>query len=766
MAATTLLLGLILAAALYLNAFDDRDAVELGDDQPERSAPKISRPQDKSSPTELTERTPPPAVDLEVWRLQGRVVNSDGAGQNSVKVMILAPSPRQDPQVFSEIIASTLSDAEGFFSCSLSQNPHRNDLVLFADAETFGFEIQSIPLSHQAWNEGSATIVLEHPRSLGILVGVKDQVLQSIPVILEFRPKEFPVEQVIRIAEATDDTGIFKCFDYKRHRGIVHFDHPRVGLFSDTYIGNNDRDASGRVIFNLPQGESLLVHFVKRDQCPVNANIRFRALDAEAHHWFLGVSDNQGDALLPSFPKSSTVRIQVLSKDWFLASQDDPSLDPAQGNRFEIFGALDRGTIVTVSKGCEISGRVFAGNSAQALVGVEVECIFPGIGGSRISRRITTDSRGGFHFQSIPGGWNHLSCDRAGYSIDVKSMSESHATMESPFARLAKKLGHSGFDFSARTKVDPQRQSFLVFVSDLTPQHDLVLRVLAAGSVQGKVVDDRGQGLAGVRVGLMEAKSLFRNFSKNQQSNSELSALSDEHGEFRILEVPVGKWKATCNPPHQAWTESAVFEVHSKKVRAGVHIQLKATKTLSIQVQNESGLPLAGIQIAVRERGQGINLTQYTLDTLISDSEGLATTLKLTDGEYWIEMKELESHDLILRGGQRSTVTTQELAAGRKTIVLSPVRYLRGRIVDESRKPIAKGFVTFQVLDDDGKWVALSYRMTQTNDKGEFLCAVADAGNYRVIKASVPSSNGTREYLGDASSTFSSDTYAPEVVLH
>ncbi len=758
--AAILITCLCVTSFVYFSESEEDDSIENNSSKP-GALGKVSRA--STSSIDLKESMSPEVLGKK-WGLSGRVAGADGGAIGFAKVMIITPVERARHTEVSPILAETKADSEGIFKFSLNENPEGRALFLCASADGFDFEIQPLVFRVDGTTQDEVEVVLDHQETLGIVVGEQNQIVTQVPLILEIPRASLKRDKVIRIGQVTDEFGAFKCFSPQRYWGIVRINHPTIGLVSDENLINNEIDKDGRLVFELPTGGDLRVRFVSNDGAAIESEISFRALDIEGNHWFAGRANLDGEAVLRSFPSSPRIRIKLLSDEWFLAGNDVPGEERHLSYEFEVIGQVERATIIPVSKGTSLSGVVIAGDSDQPISNVEVECFSSSLGGFQRSGRASTDDNGRFHIEHVPSGWSFVTLDAAGFSIDILRMSRNHPTVKNPLERLQLARGQNVGQLSGRTKVDIRNKRFLVFASELTPQRDLVVRVLSTGSVKGQVVDTQGLGVRGVVILLQKENSIFRPQIGSPTASRRFSAITDEKGEFVIREVPSGHWKATCDESGHAWSESAVFEVRPKEVVLGVRVELKPSSLLTIKVEDESGAPIRGLQVQIIEHSQGTNLSLCTVDALITDDSGHAITRKLSDGTYSIELSRLEGRGLALKSGSNLTVSLDDLNLGEKRIVVTRAYLLRGRIVDEYRKPLRRGFVSFQRLTDSGEWVNVPYGPCKSNRRGEFQRSVTMKGVYRIRSVSVPSSTGTRNYTVKYSSTFSTGTHAGTLV--
>jgi protocatechuate 3,4-dioxygenase beta subunit len=119
--------------------------------------------------------------------------------------------------------------------------------------------------------------------------------------------------------------------------------------------------------------------------------------------------------------------------------------------------------------------------------------------------------------------------------------------------------------------------------------------VLSAGApVTGRVVDDRGAGLAGARVRYSGASDWTQ-----QASDRHDAAITAGDGSFRFDALPAGSFRFLASHPERAPGSSALITLDGKTPRDGVVIALEAGAVVKGRVVDPQHQPVAGAQVRI-----------------------------------------------------------------------------------------------------------------------------------------------------------------------
>ncbi len=191
-----------------------------------------------------------------------------------------------------------------------------------------------------------------------------------------------------------------------------------------------------------------------------------------------------------------------------------------------------------------------------------------------ISRSTETDNNGDFDFATLPAGSYYVTVDRV-----------------------------TGF-------VRPSRSKSAEIADGQTVQ--MTFRVERTGAIEGRVVDEHGDGLLGMQVAAVQRIN-FGGYIKVDASG--LSAATDDRGNFRIFNVPPGEYYVIASylPPRLDITPSprlgytntyhpnsltldAARPVVVRPARTTEHVDVAVTTrqlvTVSVRAVNSTGAPL------------------------------------------------------------------------------------------------------------------------------------------------------------------------------
>ncbi len=223
-----------------------------------------------------------------------------------------------------------------------------------------------------------------------------------------------------------------------------------------------------------------------------------------------------------------------------------------------------------------------------------------------------------------------------------------------------------------------------------------------SGSVEGIVVDERGQPIAGavVRVGSGQTSGIV---ARNDGAPP-LPALvrSDDQGRFRAIGVPPGHQPVVARASGQApWQGTCDVAAN---LAAPLRIELGPGATIRGRVNRSAGTPAAKAEVEV---GRWDDFAHYRT---FSKEDGCFELSGLPAGEILL----LARHDDFGKAEQR--VHTEAGTTSICDLLLSRGLELRGRVVDETGAPIAKAFLECLATSGAPSWFA----QARTDAEGGF----------------------------------------------
>lgn len=126
---------------------------------------------------------------------------------------------------------------------------------------------------------------------------------------------------------------------------------------------------------------------------------------------------------------------------------------------------------------------------------------------------------------------------------------------------------------------------------------DLLLRLRPAARIAGRVVDQRGQGIAGVRLTVLRAEQPAANADPLADSN--LVGRTQPDGSFELAGVPAGRLSLLCQHAEWPLTLDGPFATAAGQTSTRT-IAMPRAATLRVTVLDLQGQPLAGVKL-VRE---------------------------------------------------------------------------------------------------------------------------------------------------------------------
>jgi hypothetical protein len=273
----------------------------------------------------------------------------------------------------------------------------------------------------------------------------------------------------------------------------------------------------------------------------------------------------------------------------------------------------------------------------------------------------------------------------------------------------------------------------LVFASEPAPiaaskgDQDLGdVRVLRGGVVQGIVQDERGLGVAGVKVQVtVDALGL----------GGLGSAVSSADGAFSVRKLRPGKWSLRTSSGKFLPT-TVEIELGAEEQKTGVVIVVKAGNAIAGQVVDDRGVGVSGMRVgSKRKEARGsLDIERFSPDESTStDANGYFTLSGLAD----------EAATVRAFGPGHSPATAGDVPVGTGNLVLRVERLgaIEGVLVGGDGKPIAGSRVRAQAGAEAGLMIADEFgfegvgaaRGAETAADGSFRIESVPPGTAMVI---------------------------------
>ncbi|MGF1468262.1 MAG: carboxypeptidase regulatory-like domain-containing protein [Sandaracinaceae bacterium] len=345
------------------------------------------------------------------------------------------------------------------------------------------------------------------------------------------------------------------------------------------------------------------------------------AADAEGYVSRPSIAWRPGEALELRLEQAGTVAGRVLDADGL----------PVAGAQIEVLGETPAGQPVLLGPGAAFRAAVVGARDtstagALAVTSGAVPPIpldGPGLAAlpeagpeeARLARAFVTDAMGRFRVGGIPTGWVQVLVGQSGY---------------------------------ARASTDR------LHVSAGQVRDGLELRLLPAGTVRGRVVNDRGDGVAGVPVEIRSDTEPFPEL-----------VLSDDNGGF-VVEGVTGELAVTARPLDRPAVRRRVRLVPDEE--ATVELPLEGDlQRLYGRVVDARGFPLAGVPVRVR--------------ALRAESPGLRVAESGDDGTFVLDGLPSGPWRLDAGGRARGSASLDVPSAdGEVTVRLAAVAAVEGEI--------------------------------------------------------------------------------------
>ncbi len=193
--------------------------------------------------------------------------------------------------------------------------------------------------------------------------------------------------------------------------------------------------------------------------------------------------------------------------------------------------------------------------------------------------------------------------------------------------------------------------------------HELVLTLVRTGSIHGRVVDERGEGLRRVHVGLDGGSGVY----------------ADEAGRFRLSEVPIG--------PHEVHLLDGQSRPRGERIAVtlppegdapAVELRVPDATRLRGVVVTADGTPVPQAFVSAMQAG-----TFADMYATVTDAAGAFEFLGMTPGPYRLQF-DGGTDAVTVRSGARDVRLVQRA---------TPAFRLRGTLVDPEGRPVPAAVV-------------------------------------------------------------------------
>ncbi|MEQ1892950.1 MAG: carboxypeptidase regulatory-like domain-containing protein [Planctomycetota bacterium] len=252
-----------------------------------------------------------------------------------------------------------------------------------------------------------------------------------------------------------------------------------------------------------------------------------------------------------------------------------------------------------------------------------------------------------------------------------------------------------------------------------------VLQLAPPGLVQGRVLDSAGSPVSGARVELVGKNDDRRRLCGEDSPTEELATwytderqtIGDEGGHFLFGTIAPGHYSLSAMAEGRAWTTPLEFQLEAAGDRKEVELVFLDGGTLSGRVQDERGLPVAGVSVHVRL--EPVTMTGFSTDVR-SEADGTFEVRGLTAGHSynlevfpWLTVNEDPCTPWLYSSLEGVSPDT-----GVAVVTLHRGVCIDGRVFDAAGQP------------QYGLWIALENAQgepglgTSTDSEGRFLLGV------------------------------------------
>jgi len=332
-----------------------------------------------------------------------------------------------------------------------------------------------------------------------------------------------------------------------------------------------------------------------------------------------------------------------------------------------------------------------------------------------------TDASGHFAFRQLPAGK---------YNIEANS----------------EKYPLSQFSFEAWPFL------FISLAADEQKQ-DITLLLTPGASVRGRIVDDDGNPMPGCNVTAMQLRDM--GMGRTQQPSG--SSQSDEKGEYRISNLPGGKYyvQARCFKtiplPHAFVRRDAIMDVpklsYAPLFYSGAAEPMSAAKVQATPGADISGIdfkmvPARGITIRGHAGPASAGIIQLSLvpkDPLTRQFQTQGLRVNASTGEFRIQNVLPGSYDLVAstaEGGQsyfaKASVEVGDAPLDPIELTLAPAPTVSGTILIEgdTNLPMTNGDLAMNPID--GRPMMQRPPQAKVQSDGTFIINSVTPGRWRI----------------------------------
>jgi protocatechuate 3,4-dioxygenase beta subunit len=247
--------------------------------------------------------------------------------------------------------------------------------------------------------------------------------------------------------------------------------------------------------------------------------------------------------------------------------------------------------------------------------------------------------------------------------------------------------------------------------SEATTEAERMIELRPVGSIEGKLTSDDRKWVRGVRLWF---SSETQSSGNGWKTEGFATATSDDEGRFVVPAIAQGKLRIDAFVPKDAPVLPRLSE--SLLINAGVTEELAIALETPVVVRGmirteDTDKPIPGAEISVR---YGV-WRQGTMVT--SDSNGKYEARVLAGPVYTqviARPKEFDSYEQTgTPWNQKFDVSDPTVPFDLPTILLSPTIVVKGKLIDQDGKPLAKKRV-------NGIFEGRRYGFSMSNEKGEF----------------------------------------------
>lgn len=278
----------------------------------------------------------------------------------------------------------------------------------------------------------------------------------------------------------------------------------------------------------------------------------------------------------------------------------------------------------------------------------------------------------------------------------------------------------------------------------------LVLR--AGAPVRGRVVDDRGTGVANARVRYSGASDWSQ-----QSSDRHDAAVTAADGTFAFDALPPGSFRFIANHPERAPGASAIVTLDGKSAREGIVITLGAGATVSGRVVDSQGNKVASARVRIGEVTSPRTMRFDPPRQAYTNAEGVFEIKGLAK-------KPLQAVALHETGSsQTATVDASGGDVRDVTLTIDLNGTIAGTVVDPTGQPIEGAQVTAgpnfrdnRTPIDFSQWRLRGFPEELTDAAGKFTLTGLAPGQYQIT--AVPAQSGGRGRFRDGVTASPGDT--------